>query len=735
MRRFRTFHLLTALMAVFLVAGFVQAQTTTISGTVTTGMDSMAVDGYKMWIYFKGDSSSFKKPLVTNDEGFYTQTVLMGRTYVIESMDSYTYEPVKAEIEVGQQPVVQNFHLEMRDDLLEVTGNVFFQGSGVANTDVYFLKISDSVDTGDFREYEAYFNVPPSALKWASYHAQTDMNGGFTVNMLAGKYVVHVPATDSTLSYWSAIEVQSAEPLEDIILKEMTTISGTVMNAGAYDYVKVMAHPTRAGRPYQAMPDSLTGDYVLDVAPGEYVVRVQAFFDEHMYMEFYNSDTVAHKPADAEVIEVGQEGKTGIDFNLPEPQVYDFTISGMVTSAQSGKPLVDAEVAFISYNYMTNLFRGYDTTTDDKGQYMIEGQTMLKEDSLVGFAAKEGFFAEFYEDEATFLTADPIVYHANEDVTGVNFALDTLDTENAYSISGMVYDEEGNVVKQGQVTAYSTAVTIGQVTAEIDSNGYYEFEPVFPSGASVFLQAWGGFGYLPEIYQDAESWKDATAIEINAENVTGIDFTLKKVGPSRFPLANIRGLVDMGSGQLAKTSEESIYENSTVYVKPADDPEATWTNVDYVDEDGKFNLGVQEDGEYLVKFTSPDESVEDTEGTVTVENREGEIKLTPTVTGIDNGSDQLVIKSHQLHDAYPNPFNPSTTIQVDMAANTNATLVIYNVLGQKVKTLHDGMLEKGVNTFTWRGNDQYGNQVASGLYFYQLKTDNVVDTKAVTFLK
>ncbi|MBD3224610.1 MAG: T9SS type A sorting domain-containing protein [Caldithrix sp.] len=735
MQHFRPNKFVAALFILFMAVGFTQAQfSTTLSGTVTAGDDSMAVENYKLWIALKNDTTQFRVPVFTDEDGFYSHPVATNQTYTISSIDSLMYEPVNVEVQVGAQPVTQDIHLTLRDDLQPVSGNVFFQGAGV-ETDIYFLKISDEVDLDDFREYEAYFNVPKFALKWASYHAMTDANGAFSLKMLDGQYVMYIPEDkeDGYLPHWGVLNVEGETFVDDINLVEMTTLSGTVTNTDNYDMVKVMAHSVSAQRPFMATPDS-TGDYVIDVAPGDYMVRVVAYFDENMYMEFYTEDdTAAYIPKDADVVEVPQAGVSDINFDLPVAQVYDFSISGMVTSAQSGNPIGGAEVAFVSYNYMSNLYRAYDTKSGDDGMYSITGKTMLKEDSLVGFAAAENFFAEFYEDEATFLTADPIVYHADENVEGIDFALDTLDTEDAYSISGMVMDEEGNPVQQGQVTAYSTAVNIGVVTAEIDSNGHYAFDSVFPNGSNVVLQAWGGFGYLPSIYDGAESWKDATPVEINGADVQDINFTLKEVAPARLPIAKIKGLVDLGGSQLAKATDESQFEGATVYVRSAEDANANWSAVDQVDENGKFDLGVDSDGLYEVKFTSPDPTIEDVTQTVEVDNLEGEVKLTPA-TAIDEPSNN-VIQSHQLHEAYPNPFNPSTTIQVDMARPADASLVIYNVLGQKVRTLHNGYLNKGVNTFTWNGKDEAGNSVSSGLYFYQLQADEVIQTKAVMFLK
>ena len=73
---------------------------------------------------------------------------------------------------------------------------------------------------------------------------------------------------------------------------------------------------------------------------------------------------------------------------------------------------------------------------------------------------------------------------------------------------------------------------------------------------------------------------------------------------------------------------------------------------------------------------------------------------------------------------YPNPFNPTTIIGVYLPTNEKAKLVVYNILGQKVITLHDGFLEAGAHEISWSGINQSGQQVSSGIYFYSLELTN-----------
>ncbi len=77
-----------------------------------------------------------------------------------------------------------------------------------------------------------------------------------------------------------------------------------------------------------------------------------------------------------------------------------------------------------------------------------------------------------------------------------------------------------------------------------------------------------------------------------------------------------------------------------------------------------------------------------------------------------------------LKQNYPNPFNPSTTISFSIERTTEVSLDIYNVLGQRVKTLVNDVMDAGSYQTEWNGTDNDGNSVTSGIYFYRLSTDN-----------
>ena len=69
---------------------------------------------------------------------------------------------------------------------------------------------------------------------------------------------------------------------------------------------------------------------------------------------------------------------------------------------------------------------------------------------------------------------------------------------------------------------------------------------------------------------------------------------------------------------------------------------------------------------------------------------------------------------------YPNPFNPTTTISFSIPNDSEAEISIYNIKGQKVKTLTQNEFTKGNHSIIWNGENEFGNPVSSGIYFYKL---------------
>jgi hypothetical protein len=88
-----------------------------------------------------------------------------------------------------------------------------------------------------------------------------------------------------------------------------------------------------------------------------------------------------------------------------------------------------------------------------------------------------------------------------------------------------------------------------------------------------------------------------------------------------------------------------------------------------------------------------------------------------------------------LEGNYPNPFNPETTISFGLHKDQDVEISVYNIKGEKVRTLVSGELEAGMHNITWYGKDDSGKKVASGVYFYKMKADKFVQTRKMILMK
>ncbi len=96
---------------------------------------------------------------------------------------------------------------------------------------------------------------------------------------------------------------------------------------------------------------------------------------------------------------------------------------------------------------------------------------------------------------------------------------------------------------------------------------------------------------------------------------------------------------------------------------------------------------------------------------------------------VANDNTDVLNLSYNLTN-YPNPFNPETTISFNMPQAGKANVQIYNLRGQLVKTLLNDQVSVGIKNVVWNGTDAQNRPVASGLYFYRVKTDkNTIQRK------
>jgi len=114
--------------------------------------------------------------------------------------------------------------------------------------------------------------------------------------------------------------------------------------------------------------------------------------------------------------------------------------------------------------------------------------------------------------------------------------------------------------------------------------------------------------------------------------------------------------------------------------------------------------------------------------------------LDPTDTGDSNGedsggNDDKLPRAFALNHAYPNPFNPMTTIRFAVPRAEKIHLHVFDVTGRLVRTLVEKKLEAGYQSVVWNGLDYKGRRASSGIYFVHMTAEDYAATQKIVMTK
>ncbi len=132
--------------------------------------------------------------------------------------------------------------------------------------------------------------------------------------------------------------------------------------------------------------------------------------------------------------------------------------------------------------------------------------------------------------------------------------------------------------------------------------------------------------------------------------------------------------------------------------------------------------------------SDPDKIIMPTHGNgVWIGTRSGMFKalMSPDSAAVDEN----LPRHFALHPSFPNPFNPATVIEYDLPKATHVRLIVYDVLGHRVKILVDRNVEAGYQSVVWDGKREDGRPVAAGIYFYRLHTADFSTARKMTLLR
>ncbi|RMD58562.1 T9SS C-terminal target domain-containing protein, partial [Candidatus Parcubacteria bacterium] len=166
-------------------------------------------------------------------------------------------------------------------------------------------------------------------------------------------------------------------------------------------------------------------------------------------------------------------------------------------------------------------------------------------------------------------------------------------------------------------------------------------------------------------------------------------------------------------------SQDADFAYFALYKDGATEPVVKTIELSYLDTD----VAVGESHNYTL--TAFDFAGNESEG--------AEVSL--VVTSVAGEPPSAIPKAFALHQNYPNPFNPETVIGFDVPEKSLVRIEIYNILGQKVRTLADRSYAPGTYKVRWDGMDASGRRLPTGVYAYRLRAGQTTITRKMMLIR
>ncbi|MCG8605004.1 carboxypeptidase regulatory-like domain-containing protein [bacterium] len=566
---------------------------------------------------------------------------------------------------------------------------------------------------------------------------RTDENGQYIVQLRPGFYQVFAFARGFSGEFFDnkqyAREADLVQVLEgahtsniDFKLGTRGSIAGQVTDqetgepiVGAIveafkEKARVNDEARHAG--FRAKTDDLGNYLIEDVPDGKYLMVALA---REYLPEFYR-ESPDKEHATFILMEAGED-TTGVDFTLEKGG----SIAGFVGSNPDSLPLARSLVQV----WNTENKVGRKTYTDDSGQYKVEG--LPTGDYIVHVIAR-GFHPEFYEDARHRRDATRVAVVSPNESSPVDLYLDPISRQRGTLAGRVISDADDAPIQAAVVIAVSLNNRRPFITFS-GPFGFYELTDV-PEGRYIVF-AWAP-GFVGEFFKDAHRVKDAERVLVESDQVTnGIDFGLRP--QHQIGVYAIRG-------RIRDASTGAPLEGVSVFAKVDGQDQVNAVT----DPDGKYVMQGLPAGTYQVEasgagFNDAQFGGAGEGGGADVTIGSGadagdiDLDLEPeSVTSIDSGDELMSTpETFDLAQNYPNPFNPETTIKYQLGQASRVSLKIFNVLGQEIRDLVNEELLAGNHTAVWDGRDNFGRQVASGVYLFRITAGDFRMSRRMLLLK
>jgi hypothetical protein len=517
------------------------------------------------------------------------------------------------------------------------------------------------------------------------------------VSIIDDSETVGTVVQDETLILEDAFEFSVAADVPDQHELEFTLqISDDSKETWNYDF-KVTANAPILETGIAQVDDS-AGNADNKIDPGE---TVDLLIPTSNIGNSNSIETQAYLNCDNELVTIQNSPQTGSAIIADESQVSNFTID-VDETMEVGTPITfEFEIvtgeysSTAAYTYKVGLtFEDFETADFSEYPWEFQGNAdwqVTSEEAYEGtYSAKSGNIG-------------------NWNYTSMVVELEVLEDGEISFWKKISSEEDGDKLKfmidNVQRGVWSGEHDWTQESFSIDA-GSHRFEWKYYKNSSVSSGsdcAWIDYILFPALQTDQASEieldQDAMAVEIG-ENAT---------------LTDTLNVGNIGNGLLIFDVLEEI----------------PWLEVD------EYNANVEPGATSAVVMhfnsTDLDIGIYEDEFTIVSENQEVTVPITMEVVNVGN-EDTPDLKD-KLAKNHPNPFNPETKINFSLAKNGNVSLEVYNIKGQLIKTLQNGYTDAGEHSVVWIGDDENGQKVTSGIYFYRLQTENMSKTRKMLLLK
>lgn len=240
-------------------------------------------------------------------------------------------------------------------------------------------------------------------------------------------------------------------------------------------------------------------------------------------------------------------------------------------------------------------------------------------------------------------------------------------------------------------------------------------------------------------------WDNNTVVLVDSYKVMSSGNTVTPLDVATADLANDSELAEAHEGLLVKIQNATLVSLNSYDVTFNDGSGECLIDGDFMlaaDQSENNTFYINDDEGYLYAFGDtihPGETVDMIQGIYTFSFGTFKIEVRDAddfgeVVGINDEIKRNPL-SYQLHQNFPNPFNPETRIYFDIPNSEQVKVIVYNMLGQKVRTLVDAGFNAGKHVVNWDGRDDNGVRMPSGLYIYRIKAGKFIESKKMLMIK